>query len=113
MFAIAVRFDLPDAEAAVAFDRLVEAAVPGILSEEPGTLVYAPHVVLGAPLGRLFYEVYSDEDAHRAHEARSATADFLRGVRALVSEIRVERLAPAGKEQGPGSVTAVPPGTSS
>jgi quinol monooxygenase YgiN len=98
VFAIAVRFDLRDAEAAEAFDRLVETAVPGILSEEPGTLVYTPHAVLGEPLARLFYEVYRDEDAHRAHEARPATADFLRSVRALVSEIRVERLAPAGTD---------------
>ena len=112
VFAIAVRFDLPDAEAAEAFDRLVEAAVPGILSEEPGTLVYTPHVVMGEPLARLFYEVYRDEDAHRAHEARSATADFLRRVRALVSEVRVDRLAPAGREPKPGRVTAVAPDTS-
>ena len=95
MFAIAVRFDLPDADSAAAFDRLVAETVPGIRAEEPGTLVYTPHLVDGEPLARLFYEVYRDRDAHRAHEARPATAEFLRRVGELVSAVRAEFLLPA------------------
>ena len=95
MFAIAVRFDLPDADSAAAFDRLVAQTVPGIRAEEPGTLVYTPHLVEGEPLARLFYEVYRDRDAHRDHEARPATAEFLRRVRELVSSVRAELLTPA------------------
>ena len=92
MFAIAVRFDLPDPAAAAAFDELVAQTVPGILAEEEGTLVYVPHRVDGEPLARLFYEVYADRDGHRAHEARPATAAFLDRVRALVTSVRAEML---------------------
>lgn len=95
MFAIAVRFDLPDAGAAAAFDALVAQTVPGILAEEAGTLVYTPHHVEGEPLARLFYEVYADREAHRAHEARPATAQFLERVGGLVSAVRAELLTPA------------------
>ncbi|WP_337063464.1 putative quinol monooxygenase [Kineococcus sp. G2] len=94
MFAIAVRFDLPDEEAAAAFDDLVTRAVPEILAEEPGTLTYVPHRVEGEPLARLFYEEYADRDAHAAHEAREGTAQFLRGVRELVTSVRAEMLTP-------------------
>ena len=94
VFAIAVRFDLPDADAAEAFDRLVEAAVPGILSEEPGTLVYTPHVVMGEPLARLFYEVYRDRDAFQAHEAADHVVRFHAEKDPLVVGRRVEFLAP-------------------
>ena len=95
MFAIAVRFDLPDEESAAAFDDLVARTLPGILAEEPGTLTYVPHRVEGEPLARLFYEVHRDRDAHRAHEARPATAEFLRRVGELVSAVRAEFLLPA------------------
>lgn len=95
MFAIAVRFDLTDAAAATRFDDLVARTVPGILAEEPGTLVYTPHLLDDEPLARLFYEVYADRDAHRAHEARPATADFLEEVRTLVTSVRAEFLTPA------------------
>lgn len=92
MFAIAVRFDLPDPAAAAEFDELVARTVPGILAEEEGTLVYVPHRVEGEPLARLFYEVYADRDGHRAHEARPATAAFLDRVRELVTSVRAEML---------------------
>ena len=95
MFALAVRFDLPDSVAAAEFDQLVASAVPGIQAEEAGTLVYTPHRIDGAPLARLFYEVYADRAAHRAHEARPATVAFLGRVRELVSSVRVEMLDPA------------------
>ncbi|RKS75498.1 quinol monooxygenase YgiN [Motilibacter peucedani] len=95
MFAIAVRFDLPDEQAAAAFDELVAATVPEILAEEPGTLVYVPHRIVDEPLSRLFYETYADREAHRAHEARPGTAEFLRRVGELVSSVRVELLTPA------------------
>ncbi|NHC46463.1 putative quinol monooxygenase [Motilibacter aurantiacus] len=93
MFAIAVRFDLHDTAAAERFDELVALTVPGIRAEEPGTLVYTPHQVRDEPLARLFYEVYRDEQAHAAHEARPATAAFLEQVRGLTRQLRVELLA--------------------
>ena len=94
MFALVVRFDLPDAEAAEAFDGEVRQVLPGIRAEEPGTLLYVPHTVDGEPLARVFYEVYRDRAAHREHEARPATAEFLRRVGGLVASVRVEHLDP-------------------
>ncbi|SDP25617.1 Quinol monooxygenase YgiN [Nakamurella panacisegetis] len=94
MFVLVVRFDLPDAAAAEAFDGLVRAAVPDILASEPGTLTYVPHAVLDEPLARVFYEVYRDKAAHAAHEDRPATAAFLARVRELQPVIRVEAMTP-------------------
>ena len=68
MFALVVRFDLHDQDAAAAFDALVADVLPQITALEPGTLVYATHTVEDEPLARVFYEVYTDRDGHRAHE---------------------------------------------
>jgi quinol monooxygenase YgiN len=95
-FALVVRFDLPTSAAATAFDALVRDVVPGILSEEPGTLVYATHAVDGEPLARVFYEAYRDRSAHAAHEARPATARFLQQVGELGPVVRVDFLTPDG-----------------
>ncbi|WP_432496036.1 putative quinol monooxygenase [Kineococcus auxinigenes] len=94
MFAIAVRFDLPDEQSAAEFDDLVARTVPEILAEEAGTLTYVPHRVEGEPLARVFYEEYADRDAHAAHEARPGTARFLERVRELVTSVRAELLTP-------------------
>lgn len=92
MYTLLVRFDLPDAAAAEAFDRLAAETVPLIHEREPGTLTYDTYTVDGEPLARVFYEVYADADAHAAHEVQPHTAEFLTAVRALVVSIRVERL---------------------
>ncbi|QTE30484.1 putative quinol monooxygenase [Pengzhenrongella sicca] len=94
MFAITVRFDLPDDATAAEFDRLAAAVVPGIRTLEPGTLLYLVHAVDGAPLARAFYEIYRDRAAHAAHEARPEVASFLRAVSSLVTSTRVERFVP-------------------
>ena len=95
VFTLVVRFDLPDASAASAFDELTAAAVPLIRTHEPGTLVYETYAVEGEPLARAFYEIYRDREAHAEHERQPHTATFLTAVRALVSQIRVEYLSPA------------------
>jgi quinol monooxygenase YgiN len=92
MFTLLVRFDLPDATAADAFDRLAEVAIPLIREREPGTLTYDPYTVEGEPLARVFFEVYQDNEAHAEHERQPHTVEFLTTVRALVDSIRVERL---------------------
>lgn len=94
MYALVVRFDLPDAEAAATFDELVADVVPTMVDAEPGTLVYVTHTVIDAPLSRVFYEVYRDRAALDEHETRPATAAFLAGVRALEPTVRVEALKP-------------------
>jgi quinol monooxygenase YgiN len=76
MYALVVRFHLrPGAEAA--FDHLVAATVTGIRAHEPGTLVYAVHIVEGEPGVRLFYELYADEAAFAAHEQQPHVQAFL------------------------------------
>lgn len=95
MFALVVRFDLKDDEAAAAFDRLVAETVEEITALEPGTLVYATHTVTDAPLSRVFYEVYRDREAFEEHERRPHTRRFLEQRRDYVADFRVEFLTPA------------------
>ncbi len=98
MFAISVRFDLKDAQAAARFDELTAVALAGVKDDEPGTLVYAVHTVEDAPLSRVFYEVYESRDAHEFHEAHESTDRLLSQVEHLTTRVRVEFLgAPMGK----------------
>jgi len=53
---------------AVEFDRLAERAAEGVRMAEPGTLVYAVHVVPKAPMQRIIYEIYRDRSAFEEHE---------------------------------------------
>jgi quinol monooxygenase YgiN len=95
VFTLVVRFDLPDAAAARAFDELTTAAVPLIRAHEPGTLVYETYNVEREPLARVFYEVYRDRNAHAEHERQPHTAAFLTTLRTLVTQTRVEYLSQA------------------
>lgn len=98
MFAIVVRFDLIDEDAARVFDALAQEALAGITEYEPGTLVYAVHTVQDAPLSRVFYEVYVSREAHAEHGANAHTDRLLSKVRALTTGVRAEYLtAPNGK----------------
>jgi quinol monooxygenase YgiN len=98
MFALVVRFELRDAEAAEAFDRLVAETAPGIREQEPGTLVYAVHAVQDAPLSRVFYELYESRAAFDAHEEQPHTKRFLAEREQYLRGSRVEFLTdPAGK----------------
>jgi quinol monooxygenase YgiN len=92
MFTLLVRFDLPDRAAAQTFDELAGQAIPLIHANEPRTLTYVPYGVEGEPLARVFFEVYQDAEAHAEHERQPHTVEFLTALRALVTDIRVERL---------------------
>ena len=96
MFALVVRFDCPDEEAAAGFDDLVTALLPQIAAREPGTLTYAVHTVQDAPLSRVFYECYRDREAFEEHERQPHTAHFLEAKDALLADARVEFLTPTG-----------------
>ena len=61
MFGLCVRFTCKDQASAEAYDRLVAETVEAIKANEPGTLVYASHLVEGRPLQRIFYELYRDK----------------------------------------------------
>ncbi|WP_330232220.1 antibiotic biosynthesis monooxygenase [Nocardia sp. NBC_00508] len=95
MFALAVKFDLIDADKAAAFDLLVAETIEGIRDHEPGTLVYATHAVEGEPLSRVFYEVYRDRAAFDEHERQPHTRRFLDRRAEFIDSFRVEFLAPA------------------
>jgi quinol monooxygenase YgiN len=77
MFGLCVRFTCKDQASAEAYDRLVAETVEGIKASEPGTLVYASHLVEGQPLQRIFYELYRDRRAFEAHEAAPHTRRYL------------------------------------
>ena len=77
MFGLCVRFTCKDEAAARAYDRLVAETVEAIKASEPGTLVYASHLVEGQPLQRIFYELYRDKAAFEAHEAAPHTHRYL------------------------------------
>ena len=65
MFGLCVRFTCKDEASAEAYDRLVAETVEAIKANEPGTLVYATHLVEGQPLQRIFYELYRDRARSR------------------------------------------------
>jgi quinol monooxygenase YgiN len=77
MFGLCVRFTCKDETSAKAYDRLVAETIEAIKVHEPGTLVYASHLVDGQPLQRIFYELYRDEDAFHTHEAAPHTRRYL------------------------------------
>jgi quinol monooxygenase YgiN len=77
MFGLCVRFTCKNEASAEAYDRLVAETVEAIKAGEPGTLVYATHLVEGQPLQRIFYELYRDRAAFEAHEASPATRRYL------------------------------------
>ena len=77
MFGLCVRFTCKDETSAEAYDRLVAETIEAIKANEPGTLVYASHLVDGQPLQRIFYELYRDRAAFDDHEAQPHTRRFL------------------------------------
>jgi quinol monooxygenase YgiN len=77
MFGLFVRFTCKDQAAAEAYDQLVAETIEAIKASEPGTFVYASHLVEGQPLQRIFYELYRDKAAFEAHEAASHTRRYL------------------------------------
>src|SRR5579863_6582439 len=83
MFGLCVRFTCKDETSAEFYDRLVAETIEAIKADEPGTLVYASHLVDGQPLQRIFYELYRDEDAFHAHEAAPHTRRYRAGSAAL------------------------------
>jgi quinol monooxygenase YgiN len=92
VFAIVVRFDLKDEPAARGFDALVEETVAAVQASEPGTLIYAVHKVEGAPLSRVFYELYASRDAHIEHESSEHMKRAFAELDQYVESARVEVL---------------------
>lgn len=95
-YGLVVRFEVLDGHEQD-FDSLIEDALVGLRSSEPGTLAYVVHEVDGAPGVRVFYELYRDEEAFRAHESASHMRRFLtEGRRHLRSDPEVWKVRPVG-----------------
>jgi quinol monooxygenase YgiN len=85
MYGLVVRFQLrPGAEPR--FDELVEQTLDGIRAREPGTRLYLCHEVQGEEGVRIFYELYEDEAAFRAHEEQPHVRHFLSEREGLLAE---------------------------
>ena len=92
-FALVVRFHLkPGREDE--FDRLTAETVALIHEREPNTLVYIPQVVEGSPNQRIFYELYRDKAAFKAHEDQPHIRHFLTMRKALLDRFEVDFLTP-------------------
>jgi quinol monooxygenase YgiN len=106
MFGLAVRFDLRSGTAAE-FDSLATETVVLIGEREPGTIVYATHVVDGQDDARVFYEVYRDRDAFDEHERQPHVRRFLKErERYLAYPPRVEFLSLTAFKGIPGTSEA-------
>ena len=73
-------------------DSPVAETVESIKVHEPGTLIYAVHEVQGQPLQRIFYELYRDQAAFKAHEAAPHTRRYLDERGQYLSSTEVDRL---------------------
>jgi len=87
-----VRFTCRDEQAAEAFDQLVAETIEKIKTDEPGTLIYTAHRVEGAPLQRIFYELYQDRAAFDAHEQQTHTRRMLNDREKLLASVEVDWL---------------------
>ena len=92
MFGLCVRFTCKDEPSAKAYDQLIAETIEAIKTNEPGTLVYASHLVEGQPLQRIFYELYSDKAAFNAHEAAPHTRRYLNERAQYLASTEVDRL---------------------
>ncbi len=90
-FGLVVRFALRPGRAE-AFDALMRDTVAGIAAHEPRTLAYAVHALAGEPDVRIFYELYTSEDALAEHESQTTTRYFLDRVDDYVTSVAVQRL---------------------
>jgi quinol monooxygenase YgiN len=93
MFGLCVRFTCKDEASAEAYDQLVAETIEGIRAHEPGTVVYASHKVEGEPLQRIFYELYEDEAAFKAHGEAPHTRRYLSERDQYLASTEVDRLA--------------------
>jgi quinol monooxygenase YgiN len=101
MFGLCVRFTCKDETSAKAYDRLVAETIEAIKAHEPGTLVYASHLVDGQPLQRIFYELYRDEAAFKAHGETPHTRRYLAERDQYLASTEVDYLTlQAGKGTG-------------
>jgi quinol monooxygenase YgiN len=91
-----------------AFDRLSRDTVRAAQQNEPGTLIYACHEVVGAPTQRIFYQLFRDQAAFQEHQRQPYVRQFLADSRSHVIatnviELRLDtaKVTPAAPPTGP------------
>jgi quinol monooxygenase YgiN len=87
-----LRVDCRDDAAADAFDKLAASVFQQVTHHEPGTLVFANHMVAGQPLTRVFYEIYQDQEAANIHSRGEALQQLLASQDALVAGFHIDQL---------------------
>jgi quinol monooxygenase YgiN len=92
-FGLIVRFTLRQGHER-RFDDLAATTVDEIAQYEPGTLLYVSHTVDDEPRTRIFYELYRDQAAFKAHEHQPHVRHFLAAREAHVESFEVDRLSP-------------------
>jgi quinol monooxygenase YgiN len=87
-----LRVDCRDDAAADEFDKLTARVFQQVTHHEPGTLVFANHMVAGQPLTRVFYEIYRDQEAASIHSRGEALQQLLASQDALVAGFHIDQL---------------------
>jgi lipopolysaccharide exporter len=89
------------------FDRLARHTAMEIGSREPGTLVYAIHLVPNAPLQRIFYEIYRDRAAFEIHESQPHMKRFVAEWRSCVFATNVIELGLVARRNFPSGLPQI------
>jgi quinol monooxygenase YgiN len=104
-----LRVDCRDDAAADEFDKLTARVFQQVSHHEPGTLVFANHMVAGQPLTRVFYEIYRDQKAANIHSRGEALQQLLASQDALVAGFHIDQLTlELAKGLPPGRVPGSP-----
>ena len=77
-------------EALAALKKMAE----GVEANEPGTLAYVIHRSIDDPSEIVFFELYKDDDAAKAHSQGDSMKAFQSGFAEIfdVSQVKIERL---------------------
>ena len=78
---------------AMRLDKLTARVFQHVTHHEPGTLVFANHMVAGQPLTRVFYEIYRDQEAANIHSRGEALQQLLASQDALVAGFHIDQLS--------------------
>ena len=94
MLATLLRFELKDDTAARGFDALAEKLIAAVRAVEPETLVYVVHNIEDAPLSRVVYEVYENQEAAKRHQSADYFQAAMGELEQYVVTVRMEVLGP-------------------
>jgi quinol monooxygenase YgiN len=87
-----LRVDCRDDMAADEFDERTASVFQHVTQHEPGTLVFANHLVAGQPLTRVVYEIYRDREAADVHSRGEALQQLLASQDELLRGFHIARL---------------------